>query len=128
MTNEKPLVVIRRRKKSSKDQKNSENKDTKDSLQDKERSLEDLKHNISTIFGQTADLKIDEIKIADTDGMLFFLESMIGTELLKETFLNKKMDPTKLSFDLTTREGLTNFCKQEFGGSGFNSYKRLMRW
>ena len=119
MSTEKPLVVIRRRKKALKDQKNSKNKEPKDSLQDKERNLEDLKHKISTIFGQTADLKIDEIKIAETDGMLFFLESMIGTELLKETFLNKKMDQTKQSFDLTTREGLTDFCQQEFGGSGF---------
>ena len=118
MSTEKPLVVIRR-KKALKDKKNSKNKEPKDSLQDKERDLEDLKQKISTIFGQTADLKIDEIKIAETDGMLFFLESMIGTELLKETFLNKKMDQTKQSFDLTTREGLTDFCQQEFGGSGF---------
>ena len=118
MSTEKPLVVIRR-KKALKDKKNSKNKEPKDSLQDKERNLEDLKHKISTIFGQTADLKIDEIKIAETDGMLFFLESMIGTELLKETFLNKKMDQTKQSFDLTTKEGLTDFCQQEFGGSGF---------
>src|SRR5438309_700899 len=115
MSTKKPLVVIRR-KKALKDKKNSKSKETKDSLQDKERNLEDLKHKISTIFGQTADLKIDEIKIAETDGMLFFLESTIGTELLKETFLNKKMDQTKQSFDLTTREGLTDFCQQEFGG------------
>ena len=88
-------------------------------LQDKEKNLEDLKEKIITAFGQTADLKIDDIKIAETDGMLFFLESMIGTDLLKETFINKKMYQTKQPFDLTTREGLTDFCQQEFGGSGF---------
>ena len=70
-------------------------------------------------MGQTADLKIDDIKIAETDGMLFFLESMIETALLKETFINKKMYQTKPEFDLTTKEGLTDFCQQEFGGSGF---------
>ena len=51
--------------------------------------------------------------------MLFFLESMIETALLKETFMNKKMFQTKQEFDLTTKEGLTAFCQQEFGGSGF---------
>src|SRR3954469_19856418 len=116
MSTEKPLVRIRRRKKALKEQKNSENKDL---LQNKERDLEDLKDNIITAFGQTVDLKIDDIKIAETDGMLFFLESMIGMDLLKETFINKKMYQTKKSFDLTTREGLTDFCQQEFGGSGF---------
>ena len=29
------------------------------------------------------------------------------------------MYQTKQSFDLTTKEGLTDFCQQEFGGSGF---------
>ena len=116
MSTEKPLVTIRRRKKALKEQKNSENKDP---LQEKETNLEDLKENIITAFGQTADLKIDDIKIAQTDGMLFFLESMIGTDLLKETFMNKKMYGTKQPFDLTTKEGLTDFCQQEFGGSGF---------
>ena len=116
MSTEKPLVVIRRKKKTLKDQKNSENMDP---LKEKERNIEDLKAKIITAFGQTADLKIDDIKIAETDGMLFFLESMIGTELLKETFINKKMYQTKQAFDLTTKEGLTDFCQQEFGGSGF---------
>ena len=91
----------------------------RNSLQDKERNLEDLKQKISTILGQTADLKIDEIKIADTDGILFYLESMIESQLIKETFINKKTYQAKTEFDLTTREGLTNFCQQEFGGSGF---------
>jgi len=119
MSTKKPLVTIRRRKKTLKEQENSVIKDPKDSLQNKERNLKDLKDKIVTAFGKTADLKIDDIKIAQTDGMLFFLESMIGTDLLKETFMNKKMNQTKQAFDLTTREGLTDFCQQEFGGSGF---------
>ena len=116
MTNEKPLVVIKRKKKTLKDQKNSGNKDP---LKDKEKKWEDIKAEIISALGQSADLKIDEIKIAETDGMLFFLESMIETALLKETFINKKMFQTKQEFDLTTKEGLTAFCQQEFGGSGF---------
>ena len=119
MSTEKPLVTIRRRKKVLKEQKNSENTDPKDSLLDKERNLEDLKQNIITAFGQTVDLKIDDIKIAETDGMLFYLESMIGTDLLKETFINKKTYQTKQPFDLTKKQGVTDFCQQEFGGSGF---------
>ena len=125
MNTKKPLVVIRRRNKASKEQKNNEKKDPKDSIQDKERNLEDLKENIITAFGQTADLKIDDIKIAQTDGMLFFLESMIGTDLLKETFINKKMYGTQQAFDLTSREGLTDFCQQEFGGSGFQLLQKV---
>src|SRR4051794_9886468 len=117
MSTEKPLVVIRRRKKALKEQK--KNSEGKDSSPDQERNLEDLKENIITAFGQTADLKIDDIKMAQTDGMLFFLESMIGTDLLKETLINKKMYGTEQPFDLTTREGLTDFCQREFGGSGF---------
>ena len=116
MTNEKPLVVIKRKKRTLKDQKNSGNKDP---LKEKEMKLEDIKAEIITALGQSADLKIDDIKIAETDGMLFFLESMIETALLKETFINKKMFQTKQEFDLTTKEGLTAFCQQEFGGSGF---------
>ena len=116
MTNEKPLVVIKRKKKTLKDQKNSGNKDP---LQEKELKLEDVKAEIMTALGQSADLKMDDIKIAETDGLLFFLESMIETALLKETFINKKMFQTKQEFDLTTKEGLTEFCQQEFGGSGF---------
>lgn len=118
MSVEKPLVRIRR-KKDLKEKQNNEKSHPKDSLQDKQRNLEDLKEKIVTAFGQTADLKIDDIKIAETDGMLFFLESMIGTELLKETFMSKKMYQTKEAFDLATKEGLTDFCQQEFGGSGF---------
>src|SRR3954451_9866399 len=125
MSTEKPFVTIRRRKKVLKEQKNSENTDPKDSLLDKERNLEDLKQNIITAFGQTADLKIDDIKIAQTDGMLFFLESMIGTDLLKETLINKKMYGTEQLFDLTTKEGLTDFCQQEFGGSGFQLVQKV---
>ena len=116
MTNEKPLVVIKRKKKTLKDQKNSGNKDP---LKEKELKMEDIKAEIITALGQSADLKIDDIKIAETDGLLFFLESMIETALLKETFINKKMFQTKQEFDLTTKEGLTAFCQQEFGGSGF---------
>ena len=82
--------------------------------------IEDIKSmKLLLLWGKRADLKIDEIKIAETDGMLFFLESMIETALLKETFMNKKMFQTKQEFDLTTKEGLTAFCQQEFGGSGF---------
>ncbi len=90
MNSKKPLVRIRRRNKTLKEQTNNENKDSKDSLQDKEKNLEDLKDKIINSFGQTADLKIDDIKIAETEGMLFFLESMIGTDLLKETFTKQE--------------------------------------
>ena len=116
MTTKKPLVVIKRKKKTLKVQKNSGNMDP---LKEKELKIEDIKAEIMTALGQTADLKIDDIKIAETDGMLFFLESTIETALLKETFINKKMYQTKPEFDLTTKEGLTEFCQQEFGGSGF---------
>ena len=33
--------------------------------------------------------------------------------------MNKKMFQAKQEFDLTTKEGLTAFSQQEFGGSGF---------
>ena len=69
MTNEKPLVIIKRKKRTIKDQKNSGNNDP---LQGKERKLEDVKAEIITALGQSADLKIDDIKIAETDGLLFF--------------------------------------------------------
>jgi spore germination protein KA len=116
LTNEKPLVVVKRKKKTVRDQKNRENKDP---LQDKEWKLEDVKDKIFTVLGQTVDLKMDHIKIAETDGMLFFLESTVETALLKESFMNKKMFQTKHEFDLTTKEGLTEFFQQEFGGTGF---------
>ena len=60
--------------------------------------------------------------------MLFFLESMIETALLKETFMNKKMFQTKQEFDLTTKEGLTAFVSKSLVVQVSNSYKRLMKW
>ena len=50
-----------------------------------------------------------------------FLESMIETELLKETFMNKKMFQTKQAFDLTTKEGLTDFVSKSLAVQVFNS-------
>ena len=109
-------MVIKRKKKTLNAQKNSGNKVP---LKEKELKIEDIKAEIMTALGKSADLKIDDIKIAETDGLLFFLESMVDTTLLKESFINKKMFQTKQEFDLTTKEGLTSFCQQEFGGSGF---------
>ena len=80
MTTKKPLVVIKRKKKTLKVQKNSGNKDP---LKEKELKMEDIKAEIMTALGQSADLKIDDIKIAETDGLLFFLESMIGHGIIK---------------------------------------------
>ena len=51
--------------------------------------------------------------------MLFYLESMVGNDPLKETFINKKTYQTKRTFHLTKKQGVTDFCQQEFGGSGF---------
>ena len=49
MSTEKPLVRIRRKNKALKEQKNSENKD---SLEDKEKKLEDLKKTLSLLLGK----------------------------------------------------------------------------
>ena len=76
MTTKKPLVVIKRNKKTLKVQKNGGNMDL---LKEKELKIEDIKAEIMTALGQTVDLKIDDIKIAETDGILFFLESTIET-------------------------------------------------
>ena len=118
MTTKKPLVVIKRKKKTLNDQKNSGNKDP---LKEKELKIEDIKAEIMTALGQSADLKIDDIKIAETDGLLLFLESMIDTTLLKESFINKKMFQTKQEFDLTTKEGLTAFVSKSLVVQVFNS-------
>ena len=75
------------------------------SFKEKELKIEDIKAEIMTALGQTVDLKIDDIKIAETDGMLFFLESTIETALLKETFINKKMYQTKPEFNLRQKRG-----------------------
>ena len=118
MSTEKPLVTIRRRKKALKEQQNSENKDP---LQEKETNLADLKENIITAFGQTADLKIDDIKIAETDGMLFFLESMIGTDIIKRDFYEQKNVWNKTAIRFDNKGGINGFLSARVWRFGFST-------
>lgn len=119
LTTEKPLVRIRRRKRIFKDPRDNGYKEDQDQAQDNAENLEEIRKIMISSFGQTLDLMIEDLKIAETDGLLIYLESMIATDLLKETFSDKKTFQTKEPFDLATKDGLEDFCKQQFGGSGY---------
>ncbi|WP_223881755.1 spore germination protein [Niallia endozanthoxylica] len=118
MTSEKPLVRIRRKRKESK--KSSTAEEILEMKQDEEnRSVYELKESIQSSFGQTADLIMESLKIAETDGMLFYLSTVIDNNQLQQTLMNKQTYQSNSSFDLKSKEGIKEFCEQLFGGSGF---------
>ena len=129
LTTEKPLVRIRRRKKAFEKIMDHEHKDhiqDQDRVQSNEANLEEIKNTMISSLGQTSDLVLEELKIAQTDGMLIYLESMIATDLLTETFANKKTFQTKEPFNLATREGLAEFVSKSLAVQPFNLRKRSM--
>lgn len=113
MTSDKPLVQIRRRKRASKEKKNmKENPPLKN-------NLEELKEYLLHSLGQTIDLQLEDINIAETDGMLVYLESTIDESQLQKIFFNKQTYQANSSFDLSTEDGIKDYCDQMFGGFSF---------
>ncbi len=123
MTQDKPLVRIRRRKKETK--KPSMNQEIKEIRQQEDcKYIGRLKEYILSSFGQTADLMIEPMKIAENDGMLFYLSTAVDNSQLQNTIMNKHTYQ-RTSFDLTTEEGIAEFCEQLFAGSGFKLVQSL---
>jgi spore germination protein KA len=117
VTSDKPLVRIRR-KKGLKDEKENKYIDNgQEQVKENKNNLDEMKEKIISSFGHTSDLMFEEMKIAETDGLLFYLESTIDTNQLQTTFLNKRTYQANRSFDLQTEEGLKDYCQQEFGGA-----------
>jgi len=118
LTSEKPLVRIRRKRKESK--KSSVAEEIMEIKRDEENTfVHELKASLQGSFGQTADLVMEPMKIAETDGMLFYLSTAIDNSQLQQTLMGKQTYQPNSSFDLKSKEGIRGFCEQMFSGSGF---------
>lgn len=116
MTSDKPLVIIRRKKKSSK--KKQQEKNTEYKILN---NLEEMKKYIQEEFFQTSDLKMEDMKVAKTEGLLVYLESTIDMGKLQSIFSNK--ETVQEGFDLNSKEGLLEYGDLMFGGSNFELLK-----
>lgn len=123
LASDKPLVRIRRRIKPLSKLREKEHDDVKKERNVAKSSLGDVKERMQRAFGNTSDLIFEDMKIAKTEGLLFYLESAIDTQQLQSTLINKHTYQETHSFDLRTEEGLKNYCQQQFGGSIFNLIK-----
>ncbi len=118
LTSETPLVRIRRKRKESK--KSSVAEEIVEIKQDEENSyIYELKESIQSFFCQTADLVMEPMKIAETDGLLFYLSTAIDNSQLQQTLMSKQTYQPNSSFNLKSKEGIREFCEQMFSGSGF---------
>ncbi|MFB9988891.1 spore germination protein [Bacillus benzoevorans] len=119
MDSDKPLVKIRRRKKLFEEQKGNE---FHDEAKNHKGSLDHLKERMLYVFGNTADLIFEDMKIAETDGLLFYLESSIDTQQLQNSLLNKHTFQETHAFDLHSEQGLKDYCRQQFGGAAYGIF------
>ncbi|WVX82279.1 spore germination protein [Niallia oryzisoli] len=118
MTSEKPFVRVRRKLKEAKNHATSQDKKSL-LVEDECNPVHELKEYILSSFGQTADLIMENVKIAENEGMLFYLDSAIDKSQLQQTLLNKHTYQPNSHFDLKTEEGIRNYCEQMFGGAGY---------
>ncbi|WP_394237771.1 spore germination protein [Niallia oryzisoli] len=118
LTSERPFVRVRRKLREAKNTISSEDKQLS-ILENEMISLHELKESILSAFGQTADLIMEQVRIAEEEGILFYLNSTIDKSQLQQTLMNKHTNQPNSSLDLKTVEGIQDFCEQMFGGSGY---------
>lgn len=120
LVSDKPLVRIKRKKVLSRQKEKEVHVEAKAEKSDEQNRLKHIRERMLDAFGHTTDLIFEDMKIAETDGVLFYLESAIDTQQLQSTLINKHTYQETDSFDLQTEEGLKDYCKQLFGGSVYN--------
>lgn len=87
--------------------------------------LEELKKKMETSLGNTEDLKIEEVNIGNNEALLMYMESLVDSNLMKETLfttLNKNVESSPPISDV---DGLEKLCKERFSGSGYEFIKTI---
>jgi spore germination protein KA len=80
--------------------------------------LEELKEDLSCQFGKTADLKIEELKAGGTDALLFYIQTMIDSNVLKEVIQNLTTE-SRAEARIKTIDDVKRMGKDHFGGAGY---------
>jgi spore germination protein KA len=80
--------------------------------------LEELKEELSCQFGNTSDLKIEELKAGGTDALLFYIQTMVDANVLKETIHNITAE-SSTDIRVKTIDDVKQMGKDYFGGSGY---------
>ncbi|MCF2647352.1 spore germination protein [Niallia circulans] len=82
-------------------------------------TFEELKLEINKTFGNTADLQSDDIRVGKSDGRIYYLETVVNTEMLKEMLGNTLENSVDKDIVIETVEDLHNLSKRSFGVSGY---------
>ena len=92
-------------------------------------TFEALKTEITNNFGNTADLQTDIIRYGRSEGCIYYLETVVNTEMLKEMLGNTLQNTADQDVAIETVEDLHNLSKKSFGVSGYqwiNSVKEIV--
>lgn len=88
-------------------------------------TFEGLKEKISSTFGDTADLQSDVIQVGKSEGCIYYLETVVNTEMLKEMLGNTLENAVDKDIAIETIEDLHNLSKRSFGVSGYKLLKTV---
>lgn len=113
----KRIKTLSRIKRVEKEREEKTEKETGDKSLDS-YELEELKEELSCRFGASADLKIEELKAGAADALLFYLETMIDSIVLKEIIHSIAKEPGPDS-KVKTIDDVKGYGKEHFGGSGY---------
>ncbi|MEM5594672.1 hypothetical protein AAHH67_28335 [Niallia circulans] len=86
-----------------------------------------MREVIGLTFGNTADLQSDVIRVGKSEGCIYYLETVVNTEMLKEMLGNTLENSADKDIVVDTIEDLQSLSKKSFGVSGYKLLKRLMK-
>ncbi|HWJ79776.1 MAG TPA: spore germination protein [Niallia sp.] len=81
-------------------------------------TFEALKEEITKTFGSTADLQSDIFRFGKSEGCIYYLETVVNTEMLKE-MLGSTLQNSDEEISVNTVEDLHRLSKKSFGVSGY---------
>ncbi|MGV3240686.1 spore germination protein, partial [Streptococcus hyovaginalis] len=90
-----------------------------------ELTFEALREVISLTFGNTADLQSDVIRVGKSEGCIYYLETVVNTEMLKEMLGNTLENSADKDIVVDTIEDLQRLSKKSFGVSGYKLLKKV---
>ena len=82
-------------------------------------SFETIKDEIKKIFGHTADLKADDVLVGKSEAIIFYLDTVINTDFLKDMLGQTLESPVEQDIRITSVDELQAFGKKAFGVSGY---------
>lgn len=129
MKSKRPLVTIHRKKARVKKterqlEENSQSSSNGQSNQQQilnENYIDELNTIVINALGTTSDLKTEKIKIAEVEGVIFYLESVIELKELQKMFFNKEtsVENKEVLPVSNSEEDMEKLCNELFGGGRY---------